>query len=105
MTNNISFFICIFLLTSIMPLQADGGNVVYDNPNENMLVLFSRANTKYVLRYRHQFNGVLKVPDGVTIEFKGGSLKGRIDFNNTKLQGEVRLQGSTISGHLRNHVF
>lgn len=47
----------------------------------------------------------LELPNNIELNFKGGSLKGQIIFNNTYLSGKVRLQGATISGSVANDCF
>ena len=86
-------------------LGMQGRNVVYDMPDTDMRNFFSRENTQYIIRHPHHWNIVITIPTGCELNFQGGLLSGGIVFNGTKLCGNVRLQGSNISGTIVNRDF
>lgn len=67
--------------------------------------LFSRENTRYVIRHKHDFIDTLVIPKNCILLFKGGSLSGPIIFSGTLLCGNVNLKGSTLMGQIRNDIF
>ncbi len=95
---------CLFVLIVIILVDCRA-KVVYDNVNDDIHALISQKNTKYVLRYFHEFKDSLYIPRGCELRFNGGSLRGPIIFNKTKLSGSVNLFGSTISGSVSNNMF
>lgn len=54
--------------------QAD--TKVYVEENASLTSVITSANTTYVLSYAHTLSGTLNVPNGVILEFAGGSISG-----------------------------
>lgn len=79
--------------------------VINDAHDSDMKLLFSKPNKIYVIRYQHTFTDAITIPPSCEIRFEGGSICGRISFDNTKLTGDIRLQGSHISGSIKNKTF
>ena len=82
-----------------------GAKNIKDNKGTNINKLFDSKNSTYIIRYEHQFTDTLFVPSGCEIDFEGGSMSGPIVFDHTKLSGDVKLQGSSLLGSLRNTSF
>ena len=95
--------VALFFLIAVNTVIAKA--VVYDTEGVNLKTFFAARNCKYILNYSHIFNNEIVIPENCEIEFQKGALKGPIKFNNTKLSGNVRLQGAVISGSLFNKVF
>lgn len=76
-----------------------------DYPDTDLSNFFTEADATYTIRYKHAYTRQIDVPTNCTIVFEGGWLQAPIRFNNTLLQGNVKLQGSHISGSLRNETF
>lgn len=94
-----------FILTFLLILSSNNAmaiKVIYDKPNQDVTSLFSKNNAKYVIRYNHHFESKIVLPQCSEINFKGGSLTGCLDLNNTLLTGDVKLQGSKLTGRVRN---
>lgn len=98
-------FLLFYFFLFVFPFTISARKVIFDAPNSDICSLFSKHNVVYVIRYDHQFFESIMVPSHCEIRFEGGSLCGRIDFNETKLSGNVRLQGAKISGTIRNKTF
>lgn len=77
----------------------------HDNANTKIGSFFNKEKTTYIIRYHHIFTEIAIVPNGCEIIFQGGSLRGPIVFNKTKLSGSVDLKGSTLSGNVANKYF
>ena len=95
----------LYILFFILISCTVGARTIYDTEKGNIHNLFDYNNSMYVLRYNHQFTDTLRIPYGCELKFEGGSLKGPILFNATKLSGFVKLKGSVISGTIKNKVF
>lgn len=78
---------------------------VYDQPNTNLATFFTQKNMTYVIQHPHSTLDTLALPDNITLEFKGGSIKAPIIFRHTHLKGNVKLQGSHITGVIANNTF
>lgn len=97
-----------FLIALLLPflnLYAHGNKVVYDYEGTDITRFFTQKNTTYVIGYFHEFNHAVEIPEGCTIEFRGGHLQGKIVFNNTILAGDVKLRGSSVKGSVKNKIF
>lgn len=90
------------LLMLIVSQEVQAKRVIYDRLNQDVIALFTKRNTKYVIRYNHNFKGKVVIPHGCEIYFDGGSLIGSIEFRNTLLTGDVKLQGSKLTGRVKN---
>ncbi len=77
----------------------------YDQANTDLKAFFSKSNTTYVIRYSHKNNERIILPPNVTIIFRGGLISAPITFNNTLVKGNVKLQGSSINGTIKNKSF
>lgn len=95
--------VCCLSFGNLTP--AKGKQILHDQKDIDIEDFFSQKNTTYVISYNHEFREVLYIPAGCRIEFKGGSLKGCIVFNDTRLTGQVDLRGSSIHGTISNKVF
>lgn len=97
------------LLTAIMGLlvwlSADAVSTHYDTSSGNIHRLFKHGRGNYVLRYHHEFNDTLFIPDGCELKFEGGRLAGPIVFKNTLLRGKVNLKGAHVFGSVSNATF
>ena len=82
-----------------------GAKTIYDSPQSDMASFFCAPNSKYVLRYPHHFIDTVYIPQNCEIIFKGGRMSGPVKFENTKLNGNVDLRGSSISGIIKNKRF
>lgn len=78
---------------------------IQDSPNIDLRRFFTQAGATYLIKYPHQTGTVITLPSNVTLQFQGGSIAGKLVFNNTQLNGNVKLQGSSISGTLKNKIF
>lgn len=95
----------IFILLLLLPSDNMMAiKVIYDKPNQDISLLFNKRNTKYVIRHNHKFEKKINVPQDCEINFRGGSLSGSVDFNNTLLTGAVKFQGSKVNGRVRNKI-
>ena len=78
---------------------------VYGTQEKNLLLQedFDDDNTVYVVRYDFTLNGQeITIPENCVLKFEGGQLKnGTINFNNTKLEGNIKINTS-ISGKINN---
>jgi len=90
------------ILLSFVSIELYGNNTVYDTPNCDLKTFFSQKNTKYIIRYKHTYDGKILVPTNSTIHFSKGSIKAEIEFDKTLLTGKVNIKGSTIYGTLAN---
>lgn len=86
-------------------MPANGRQILHDQKEIDIEDFFSHKNATYVISYNHEFSDVLYIPAGCKIEFKGGSLRGHIVFDDTRLTGKVDLRGSSIHGTVSNKVF
>ena len=77
----------------------------YDQKETDLQTFFVQKGATYVIRYPHIQRGITTIPSNSTIDFQGGSIAGNIKFDNTLLKGNVRLQGSSISGTIQNKFF
>lgn len=68
-------------------------------------LFLKKKNTTYIIRHEHKTNKNVTVGENSTIVFEGGNICANITLNNTKLEGNVRLQGSTLSGNISNKTF
>lgn len=93
----------VLILLAIVDLNVR--EIYYDRKNGNIHSLFSAKKALYVIRYSHEFDDTLKIPFDCELRFEGGSLKGPIVFDKSKLSGKVKLKGSSISGHISNRKF
>lgn len=98
-------YLLFYLFFFIFPWTISAQRLIVDTPNSDISSLFGKSNTVYVIRHKHHFSDSITVPSHSEIRFEGGSLSGRIAFNETKLTGDVKLQGSHISGTIRNRSF
>lgn len=100
------FSILIFTLL-LFNIQGFCLGINYDSSaEEDIQALFKKGGkSKYVLKFVHEFKDTLYIPTGSELCFKGGALKGPIVFDNVLVSGNVRLQGSSVSGYIRNKVF
>ena len=81
------------------------GQSIFDTPDSDLRMLIHKEKTKYILRYHHVLSDTLIIPSQCELFFEGGSIKGIIKFNETKLSGKVDLKGSNISGSVINKKF
>lgn len=94
----------VFFLALLSVLTSKAKNV-YDIENCNIQRLFSEKEVTYIIRFAHQFCDTLIIPPNCELRFKGGSLNGPIVFDNSKLSGDVKLKGSSVSGCVNNEFF
>ena len=73
-----------------------------DSPNTDLRRFFTQAGATYLIKHPHQTGTTITLPPNVTLQFQGGSIAGKLVFNNTQLNGNVKLHGSSISGTLKN---
>lgn len=72
---------------------------------EDALPVFRKSKrTVYKIRYPHDVDSV-SFPAGSEICFEGGSIKGKVTFNDNYLSGNVRLHGSQLNGTVTNPQF
>lgn len=73
--------------------------------NKNILTqsMINMPNTIYEIRYDFDLNGsTINIPENCVLSFVGGQLKnGTINFNNTKLEGNIKIK-TNILGDIRN---
>ena len=68
--------------------------------------LLSRSRKTVIIRKAYSSDKVVHVPEGRVLYFEeGGSIRADLVFDNTLLSGNVRLQGSHVSGSIRNTSF
>ena len=79
--------------------------IIHDSDGCDLSSFFSRPNSIYAIRYPHRLVESIEIPEGCELKFVGGSLAGEIAFNRTKLSGDVKLQGSKITGTVQNNEF
>ncbi|WEU69859.1 hypothetical protein [Rudgehvirus jaberico] len=87
--------------------NSNGMAYKYLRKTKNMILSqsdFNQANTIYEIRYDFDLNGsTISIPDNCELKFIGGSLKnGTINFNNTLLNGNIKIK-TNISGNIRNN--
>ena len=92
------------ILFTLVPFCTES-KTLFDTDGGDIYTFFSKANAKYVIRYEHQFNDTLIIPRNSELFFDGGHLSGPIVFDDTKLSGNIRLQGSSIGGRVKNKTF
>lgn len=95
----------VFLILNLYAIPSFCRATVYDSVDGQLHQLFSVKGRMVIIRYHHTFEDTLFVAENCEILFRGGSLKGPIVFNNTKLSGDVNVVGSSISGRIRNKLF
>ena len=95
----------VFLTLYLYAIPSFCRATVYDSVDGQLHQLFSVKGRMVIIRYHHTFEDTLFVAENCEISFRGGSLKGPIVFNNTKLCGDVNIVGSSISGRIRNKIF
>ena len=68
--------------------------------------MINKSNTIYIIEYDFDLNGEeITIPEGCVLDFSGGSLNnGSISFNNTKLQGDIKLPLS-VQGIIDNEEY
>lgn len=89
--------------TPSVPIKNKRWNIVEDT--EDALPIFRKnRRTVYKIRYSHKVDR-LSFPTGAEICFEGGSIEGKVTFNNNYLSGNVRLHGSLLDGTITNHQF
>ena len=93
-----------FLLFTLLMCPSYAKNI-QDTPNTDLRLFFTQPNTTYIIKHPHQTKATIKLPPNIVIQFQGGSIAGKLVFNNTLLKGKVKLQGSSISGTLKNDTF
>lgn len=93
------------LVLSLLLPQLVLAAVKSDSKNMRIEFFFNSGNTTYIINYPHTFSYPITIPKGCEIRFQGGSLKGPIVFNDTKLTGFVNLKGSVVSGTISNKFF
>lgn len=97
---------CIPLLLLLLCFcQVNAKKIIYDDGIEDIVKLITKENVTYIIRYHHDFERTINIPHNCNLKFEGGSLKGNIVFNETKLSGDVNIKGSRISGKITNKVF
>lgn len=99
--NKISSIIILFLVACMWCSSLSATNK-YDSPHGKVQQLFNKKNNSYTIRYNHTFTDTLRIPNNCKIVFKGGSLRGPIEFNNTKISGIPDMKGATVSGTVAN---
>ena len=88
-----------------------GEGIVYDKPDSeaDISTLFDRVGVTYVIRYAHTSTSPVSIPEGCTLDFRGGNLRGiqSLTFNGTLLKGAVDLRTSLITENstIRNLTF
>jgi len=95
-TSLLAFFLCSILLS---------GKTITDKPDTDISTFFHEKGATYVVKYAHKSNQQVKMAEGITLQFKGGSLEGDLQFNRTTLKGKVKLQGSKVKGTIANRCF
>lgn len=78
---------------------------IADEKYKDISQLFTKEGAIYLLKNDHKFSREITIPRNSEIVFEGGSLCGPIIFNDTKLSGSVRLQGSRLGGTIINSIF
>ena len=78
---------------------------IYDNPSTEITMLFSQPNKIYHIRQNYESTDTIIIPESCTLVFEGGRISACIVFNNTMLEGQIKLQGSNITGSVRNKIF
>lgn len=87
----------------IEPVKNNGWRIVTDT--QDALPRFRKNyRTVYKIRYPHNVDSV-SFPSGSEISFEGGSIKGKVTFNDNYLSGSVRLHGSLLNGTITNPQF
>lgn len=92
----------LFLFLQSLICVAKPNTEVYDSPGICITEFFSMQNVTYVIQNNHSFSDSITIPKGCELIFRGGALKGRIHFCDTKLSGDVNIKGSIISGKISN---
>ena len=78
---------------------------IVDDTNILTQEMLGSADTIYSIAYDYVCNSNITVPTNCTLEFNGGSITGgNITLQNTKLEGDVKFNGTTISGSCANDV-
>lgn len=78
--------------------------MILDSKDCKMKDLFTQRKCVYKIRYFHEFDSI-SIPKDCEVYFCGGSLKGKIKFNDNYLSGRVIIKNSEISGTISNKVF
>ena len=79
--------------------------LLQDSPTTDLTKFFIYPHKEYHLRYNHVTTDTISIPDSCSIYFEGGSIAGPIIFNHTRLSGQVKLYGSSLSGSITNDIF
>ena len=103
--HNIKYRLLASLMGLAVLMSADAVPTHYDTESGNIQQLFMHGSGNYVLRYHHEFNDTLYIPNGCELRFEGGGLTGPIVFKNTFLNGKVNLRGAHIFGNVCNATF
>lgn len=80
-------------------------NDYFDSPTTDLSTFFDKPNRVYHIQYNHETQHPINIPDSCTLSFEGGSIKASITFNKTRLSGQIKLNGSNISGSVINDIF
>lgn len=71
--------------------------------SDDLEQLLARSKRMVIIRKAYSSDKVIQVPEGRVLHFeRGGSICADLVFNKTLLSGDVRLQGSHVSGSIRN---
>lgn len=86
-----------------MEIRNPRWQVVSDTPNA-LPVFRKNKRTIYKIRYPHYVDSV-SFPACSEVCFEGGSINGKVTFNDNYLSGKVRLHGSQLNGTVTNPQF
>lgn len=87
----------------IEPIKNKSWSIVEDT-QDALPVFRKNKRTVYKIRYLHKIDSV-SFPTGSEICFEGGSIKGKVTFNNNYLSGMVKLHDSQLDGKISNPRF
>lgn len=103
--------LCLIVSTTLLSQQSDSPSIkdarslYYDSPSIDIARFFLQPKKEYHIRYDHILADTIVIPDSCVLYFEGGSIAAPIKFNDTRLSGQIRLKGSSISGSVTNDVF
>lgn len=95
------FIFCYFFL-QFFPM---GAKTFEDSAHTKLKDFFREPGATYIIKNHHKTKETIQLPPDITILFEGGSISCDLVLNGTLLKGNVKLQGTTISGTIRNSVF
>lgn len=86
-------------------INVNGKDEFVDSPTTDLSQFFKERKRIYHIQYDHTTRDSIILPDSCILSFEGGSIAAPIVFNDTRLSGQIKLQGSSISGSISNSVF